>query len=112
LGQKPSGNQCACIRSVLPPPAPKKDRTPALADLYDLLSKVFAVQQPKECFWHALDSVEHVFLEADFSRVLPTGETPQRFIPPVPPVEYGIYRTKASDIRREVSLNLESRFIG
>src|SRR5262249_52574345 len=27
------------------------------ADLYELLSKVFAVQQPKECFWQAFDPV-------------------------------------------------------
>src|SRR5262249_34156087 len=31
------------------------------ADLYELFSKVFAVQQPKECFWHAFDPLKHVF---------------------------------------------------
>jgi hypothetical protein len=55
---------------------------------YDLFSKVFAVQQPKERFWHALDPLEHVFFEMDLSGSLPTGETLQSFTPPVPPVEY------------------------
>ena len=31
------------------------------ADLYDLFSKVFPVQQPKECFWHAFDPFKHIF---------------------------------------------------
>jgi signal transduction histidine kinase len=31
------------------------------ADLYDLFSKVFPAQQPKECFWHAFDPFKHIF---------------------------------------------------
>ncbi len=51
-------------------------------------SKVFAVQQPKECFWHAFDPLKHVFFETDLPRSLPTRETLQGFASPVPPVEY------------------------
>src|SRR6516162_8969303 len=58
------------------------------ADLYDLLSEIFAVQEPKKCFRHAFDSLEHVLFETDLSSSLPTGETLQRFIAPVPPVEH------------------------
>ena len=35
------------------------------ADLYDLFSKVFALQQPKECFRHAFDPFKHIFFETD-----------------------------------------------
>src|SRR5262245_6737758 len=58
------------------------------ADLYQLFAKIFAMQQPKKCFRHAFDSLEHVFFETDLSRSLPIGETLQSFIAPVPPVEH------------------------
>jgi hypothetical protein len=40
----------------------------ALSYLYELFSKVSALQQPKECFWHAFDPLKHVFFETDLSR--------------------------------------------
>ena len=55
---------------------------------YDLLPKVLAAQQPKECFGHALDPVQHIFPEPNFSLALPFGKSLQCFIPSVPPVEY------------------------
>jgi hypothetical protein len=45
------------------------------ADLYELFSEVFALQQPKECFWHVFDPLEHIFFEAELPRSLPIGET-------------------------------------
>jgi hypothetical protein len=39
-----------------------------LDDFYDLLSKVLAAQQPEESFGHALDPIQHIFLEFDLSR--------------------------------------------
>ena len=58
-----------------------------LDDFYDLLPKVLAAQQPKEPFGHALDPIQHIFLEFDLSRVLPIGKPLQGFISSVPPVE-------------------------
>src|SRR6516225_7732490 len=73
------------------PPSAPRDHVNAidlkLDDFYDLLSKVFAAQQPKEPFGHALDRVQHIFLESDLSRTLPIGKPLQGFIPSVPPVE-------------------------
>jgi hypothetical protein len=45
------------------------------ADLYELFSKVSALQQPKECFWHVFDPLKHIFFEAELPRSLPIGET-------------------------------------
>jgi hypothetical protein len=45
------------------------------ADLYELFPKVFALQQPKECFWHVFDPLKHIFFEAELPRSLPIGET-------------------------------------
>src|SRR5437016_2404981 len=68
-------------------PRPARGRIGS-ADSYDLLAKVLAVQQSKESLRHSLDAVQHVFLEPDLSRPVPTRETLQRFIAPVPPVEH------------------------
>ena len=59
-----------------------------LDDFDDLLPKVLAAQQPKECFRHALDPIQHIFLEPNFSCALPFGKSLQSCIPSVPPVEY------------------------
>src|ERR1700732_3017459 len=56
-------------------------------DFDDLLPKVLAAQQPKECFRHALDPIQHIFLEPNFSCALPFGKSLQSCIPSVPPVE-------------------------
>jgi hypothetical protein len=45
-----------------------------LDDFYDLLSKILAAQQSKESFGHALDPIQHIFLEFDLSRALPIGK--------------------------------------
>ena len=58
-----------------------------LDDFYDLLPEVLAGQQPEEPFGHALDPIQHIFLEFDLSRALPIGKPLQGFIPSVPPVE-------------------------
>jgi hypothetical protein len=58
------------------------------ADLYELFSKVSALQQPKECFWHVFDPLKHIFFEGELPRSLPIGKTLQSFTPSVPPVEY------------------------
>ena len=47
----------------------------APADLYELFSKVSALQQPKESFWHVFDPFKHIFFETDVPRSVPMGET-------------------------------------
>ena len=72
LGAHPSADPVA-------PSAPARDDANAidlkLDDFYDLLSKVLAAQQPKKPFGHALDPIQHIFLEFDLSRAMPIGKS-------------------------------------
>src|SRR5262249_56425186 len=74
--QDVSSNRGRRIGDVAPPRVGKLLRKVRdSADLYELFSKVFAVQQPKECFWHVFDPLKHIFFEAELPRSLPIGET-------------------------------------
>jgi hypothetical protein len=58
-----------------------------LSDPDNLLSKIFALQKSEKCFGHLFNPVEYVLFEANFPRLLPSGQTLQCFVSPMPPVK-------------------------
>jgi hypothetical protein len=46
------------------------------------------MQQSQKRFWHSFDPVEYILFETNLACTAPVGEMSERFISPVPPIEY------------------------